>query len=121
MVKIVTYHIIVLRIFCLRQRIVPVCFCLKQKTSRKFEKVRLSAPITILLDTTDFTFCSKEEQKLQSWTKHFEQISVLKKSLFSSLLLIDNVENVDNIQACLVQPQHCYWGEGNSKSSQIVA
>ena len=44
---------------------------------------------------------------LQSWTKYFEQTSILKKSLFSSLPPTNNVENVDNIQAGLVQPRHC--------------
>ena len=43
----------------------------------------------------------------QSWTKYFEQTSILKKSLFSSLLLSNNVENVDKIHAGLAQLQHC--------------
>ena len=43
------------------------CFHMKQKTSGKTEKVRPSAPITILPDTTDFTFYSEEEQKLVSF------------------------------------------------------
>ena len=49
----------------------------------------------------------KRQKDLQSWTKYFEQTSILKKNLFSSLPLANNVENVDNIQAGLVQPQHC--------------
>ena len=36
----------------------------------------------------------------QSWTKYFEQTSILKKSLFSFLPLSNNVENVHNIQHC---------------------
>ena len=44
---------------------------------------------------------------LQSWTKYFEQTYILKKSLFSSLPLSNNVENVDNIHAGLAQLQHC--------------
>ena len=44
---------------------------------------------------------------LQSWTKYFEQTSILKKSLFSSIPLSNNVENVDNIHAGLAQLQHC--------------
>ena len=43
---------------------------------------------------------------LQSSTKYFEQASILKKSLFSSLPLSNNVENVDNIHAGLAQLQH---------------
>ena len=43
----------------------------------------------------------------QSWRKYFEQTSILKKSLFSSLPLSNNVENVDNIHAGLTQLQHC--------------
>ena len=43
----------------------------------------------------------------QSWTKYFEQTSTLNKSLFSSLPLSNNVENVDNIHAGLAQLQHC--------------
>ena len=43
----------------------------------------------------------------QSWTKYFEQTSILKKSLFSSLPLSNNVENVDKIHAGLAQLQHC--------------
>ena len=41
------------------------------------------------------------------WTKYFEQTSILKKSLFSSLPLSNNAENVDNIHAGLAQLQHC--------------
>ena len=44
---------------------------------------------------------------LQSWTKYFEQTSILKKSLFSSLPLTNNAENVDNIHADFAQLQHC--------------
>ena len=44
---------------------------------------------------------------LQSWTKYFEQTSFLKKSLFYSLPLSNNVENVDKIHAGLAQLQHC--------------
>ena len=43
----------------------------------------------------------------QSWTKYFEQTSILKKSLFSSLPLSNNVENFDNMHACLAKLQHC--------------
>ena len=43
----------------------------------------------------------------QSWTKYFEQTSILKKSLFFSLPLTNNVENVGNIHASLAQLQHC--------------
>ena len=38
---------------------------------------------------------------------YFEQTSILKKSLFSSLPLSNNVENVDNIHAGLARLQHC--------------
>ena len=43
----------------------------------------------------------------QSWTKYCEQTSILKKSLFSSLPLSNNVESVDNIHAGFAQLQHC--------------
>ena len=43
----------------------------------------------------------------ESWTKYFEQTSILKKRLFSSLPLSNNVENVDNIHAGLAQLPHC--------------
>ena len=52
------------------------------------------------------TILSSKEQ-LQSWIKYFEQTSILKKSLFFSLPLSNNVENVDKIHAGLVQLQHC--------------
>ena len=43
----------------------------------------------------------------QSWTKYFEQTAILKKSLFSSLPLSNNVGNFDNMHACLAQLLHC--------------
>ena len=44
----------------------------------------------------------------QSWTKYFEQTSILKKSLFSSLPLSDNVENVDKICSNIFCPRLYY-------------
>ena len=60
-----------------------------------------------LCETTKFTVQSQLQLHLQSWIKYFEQTSILKKSLFSSLHLSNNVENVDNIHAGLAQLQHC--------------
>ena len=55
--------------FCSTQIMVHMCFHLQQKTSRKFEKVRLSVPVTILLYTTGFTFYSKEQKLVSFVTK----------------------------------------------------
>ena len=40
-------------------------------------------------------------------TKYSEQTSILKKSLFSSLPVTNNVENVDSIDASLAELQYC--------------